>query len=92
MHVFNFQDIDVMFEMFNRRYPSTKDLRDVLDEGCKDLSTAKESVDYYFAEKNKLDLSYTEEESGQILSSRTCLALMVAECQIKRAMSGLFGR
>ncbi|GFT24659.1 hypothetical protein NPIL_30461, partial [Nephila pilipes] len=50
------------------------------------------NIDYYFEEKNKLDLSYTEEESGQILSSRTCLALMVSECQIKRAMSGLFGR
>ncbi|GFV31769.1 hypothetical protein TNCV_720931, partial [Trichonephila clavipes] len=50
------------------------------------------SVDYYFVEKDKLEVSYTEKESSQIVASRACLALMVAECQIKKSMMGLFGR
>ncbi|GFY48995.1 hypothetical protein TNIN_270511 [Trichonephila inaurata madagascariensis] len=66
-----------MFEMLNKRYPGTKDLKDVLDVACLDLTKAKENIEYYFEEKDKLE---------------ACLALIVAECQIKKSMMGLFGR
>ncbi|GFY50335.1 hypothetical protein TNIN_209861 [Trichonephila inaurata madagascariensis] len=81
-----------MFGMLNKRYPGTKDLKDVLDVACLDLTKAKENIEYYFEEKDKLEISYTEEESAQIVASRACLALIVAECQIKKSMMGLFGR
>ncbi|GFQ68198.1 hypothetical protein TNCT_216771 [Trichonephila clavata] len=86
------KDIDIMYETLNRRYPGTKDMKDILDEACLDLKKAKENIDYYFVEKDKLEVGYTEEESTQIITSRACLMVMVAECQLKKSMMGIFGR
>ncbi|GFY16691.1 hypothetical protein TNCV_2788131 [Trichonephila clavipes] len=86
------KDLDLMFELLNRKYPGTNDIKEVLDEACKDLNLAKENIDYYFEEKNKLDNGYTAEESEKIVTSRACLSLMVGECQVKKAMMGIFGR
>ncbi|GFS29320.1 hypothetical protein NPIL_586191 [Nephila pilipes] len=58
----------------------------------------KESYTYYgyniasyLEEKEKLNISYTQEETNQRVVSQGCLALIVAECQLKQAM-GFFGR
>ncbi|GFY16708.1 uncharacterized protein TNCV_2788301 [Trichonephila clavipes] len=63
--------MDIMLGAFSKRYPGTNDMKEIFEVACLDLKKAKESVDYYFVEKDKLEVSYTEEESSQIVVSRT---------------------
>ncbi|GFY50336.1 hypothetical protein TNIN_209871 [Trichonephila inaurata madagascariensis] len=67
------KDIDITTKILLSHYTEAKDLKDVMIIGCKNVPEAK-------------PITYTAEESMKIVQSRACLALMITECQLKKAM------
>ncbi|CAL1294369.1 unnamed protein product, partial [Larinioides sclopetarius] len=63
--------MDIFLEFMQPLYPNASSVEDLVSLGCQDPYKLKESVDYYFTEKEKLN---------------TCVMLMITECQLKRAM------
>ncbi|GFT24662.1 uncharacterized protein NPIL_30471 [Nephila pilipes] len=87
------KDMDIIYDIFPLRYPEAKDLTDVANTGCKNIKELAESIAFYFEEKDKMNVIYTAEENVKIMQSRSCLSLMITECQLKKALGVFkFGR
>ncbi|GFY16710.1 uncharacterized protein TNCV_2788321 [Trichonephila clavipes] len=80
------KDIDITTKILLSHYTEAKDLKDVMIIGCKNVPEAKPVLMHFLEEKDKMNITYTAEESMKIVQSRACLALMITECQLKKAM------